>query len=78
MSFVVYMKVRNRKSMITGLSKLVNHNEPFEFESENKTAEVEIILQLSMQEKLARTIDKEINSKMSSKSRKTKNVTSIV
>jgi uncharacterized membrane protein len=78
MSFVVCMKVRNRKSMITGLSKLVNHNEPFEFESENKTAEVEIILQLSMQEKLARTIDKEINSKMSSKSRKTKNVTSIV
>jgi uncharacterized membrane protein len=64
--------------MITGLSKLVNHNEPFEFESENKTAELEIILQLSMQEKLARTIDKEINSKMSSKSRKTKNVTSIV
>jgi hypothetical protein len=35
-----------------------------EFESDNETAEVEIDLQLSMQEKLARVIDKEMNSKM--------------
>jgi hypothetical protein len=41
-----------------------NDNEPFEFESDNKTAEVEINLQLSMQEKLTRAIDKEMNSKM--------------
>jgi hypothetical protein len=47
-------------------------------ESENETAEVEIDLQLSMQEKLARAIDKEINSIISSKSRTTKDVTSIV
>jgi hypothetical protein len=47
-------------------------------ESENETAEVEINLQLSMQEKLARAIDKEMNSKISSKSRTTKDVTSIV
>jgi hypothetical protein len=42
--------------MVTGLSKPLDHNEPFEFESDNKTAEVEIDLQLSMQEKLARAI----------------------
>jgi hypothetical protein len=41
-----------------------NDNEPFEFESDNNTAEVEINLQLSMQEKLTRAIDKEMNSKM--------------
>jgi hypothetical protein len=40
--------------MVTGLSKPLRHNEPFEFESDNKTAEVEIDLQLFMQEKLAR------------------------
>jgi hypothetical protein len=40
--------------------------------------EVEIDLQLSMQEKRARAIVKEINSKISSKSRTTKDVTSIV
>jgi hypothetical protein len=49
--------------MITALSKPLDHNQPFEFEFDNKTAEVEINLQLSMQEKLARSIDKEINSK---------------
>jgi hypothetical protein len=46
--------------------------------NDNKTAEVEINLQLSMQEKLARTIDREMNSKKSSKSWTTKDVTSIV
>jgi hypothetical protein len=64
--------------MVTGLSKSLDHNEPFEFESVNETAEVNTDLQLSMQEKLARAIDKEMNSKISSKSRTTKNVTSIV
>jgi hypothetical protein len=53
--------------MVTGLSKPLNHNVPFVFESENETAEVEINLQLSMQEKLAKAIDKEM-----------KDVTSIV
>jgi hypothetical protein len=65
-------------SMITGLSKSLDHNEPFEFESNHKTAEVEIDLQLSMQEKLTRAIDKEMNSKISYKSRITKEFTSIV
>jgi hypothetical protein len=50
------------KSMVAGLSKPLDHNEPFEFESDNETAEVEIYLQLSMQEKLARAIEKEMNS----------------
>jgi hypothetical protein len=54
--------------MVTGLSKPLHHNEPFEFGSENKTVEVEIDLEPPMQEKLARTIDKEINFKISSKS----------
>jgi hypothetical protein len=62
--------------MVTGLSKALDHNEPFE--SSNETAEIEIDLELSVQEKLARAIDKEMNSKISSKSRTTKNVTSIV
>jgi hypothetical protein len=62
--------------MVTGLSKTLDHNEPFEFESNNKTAEAGIDLQLSMQKKLARAIDKEINSKICSKSRTTKDVTS--
>jgi hypothetical protein len=60
--------------MVTGLSKPLDHNEPFEFEFDNETAEVEI----DLQEQLARVIDKEMNSKMSSKSRITKGVTSIV
>jgi hypothetical protein len=30
--------------MVTGLSKPLYHNEPFEFESDNETAEVEIEL----------------------------------
>jgi hypothetical protein len=47
--------------MVIGLSKPLDRYEPFEFESDNKTAEVEINLQLSMQAKLARAIDKEIN-----------------
>jgi hypothetical protein len=50
-------------SMVTCLSKPFDHNEPFELESDNKTAEVKIDWQLSMKEKLARAIDKEINSK---------------
>jgi hypothetical protein len=33
--------------MVTGLSKPLDHNEPFEWESDNETAEVEIDLQLS-------------------------------
>jgi hypothetical protein len=57
-----------------GLSKPLDHNEPFEIESDNKTAEVKIDLQLSKQEKIVRAIDKERNSKMSSKS----SITSIV
>jgi hypothetical protein len=40
--------------------------------------EVEIDLQLSLQEKLTRVFDKEMNSKISFKSRTTKDVTSIV
>jgi hypothetical protein len=64
--------------MVTGLSKPLNHNEPIELESDNEAAEVEIDLQLSRQEKLPRAIDKEMNSKISSKSRTTKDVTSIV
>jgi hypothetical protein len=40
--------------MVTGLSKPLDHNELFESESDNETAEVEIDLQLSMQKKLAR------------------------
>jgi hypothetical protein len=43
--------------MVTGLTKALDHNEPFEMESDNKAAEVEIDLQLSRQEKLARAID---------------------
>jgi hypothetical protein len=35
---------------LLGLSKPLDHNEPFEFESDNETAEVEIDLELSMQE----------------------------
>jgi hypothetical protein len=64
--------------MVTGLSKPLDHNEPFEFESDNETAEEEIDLQLSMQEKLARVIEKEMNSKISSNSRTTKDVMDIV
>jgi hypothetical protein len=62
----------------TGLSKPFDHNEPFEFESDNEIAEVEIDLQLYVQEKLARAIDKKMNSKISSKSRTTKDVMGIV
>jgi hypothetical protein len=50
--------------MVTGLLKPLDHNEPFEFESDNETAKVEIDLQLSMQEKRARAIDKGMNYKM--------------
>jgi hypothetical protein len=64
--------------MVTGLSKPLVHNEPFELESDNETAEVGIDLQLSMQEKLARAIDKEMNFKICSKSRTTKDVMGIV
>jgi hypothetical protein len=32
--------------MVTGLSKPLDHNEPFEFESDNETTEVEANLQL--------------------------------
>jgi hypothetical protein len=63
---------------INGVSKPLDLYEPFEFESDNEIAEVEIDFQLSMQEKLARAIDKEMNSKIMSKSRTTKDVTSIV
>jgi hypothetical protein len=76
MHFVVYMKVR--KSMVSGPSKTLDHNEPILFESDNEAAEVEINLQLSMQEKLASAIDKEMNSKISYKSRTTEDETSIV
>jgi hypothetical protein len=53
-------------------------NEPFQFATDNKTAEVEIDLQLSMQKKLSRVIDKEMNVKIISKSRTTKVGTSVV
>jgi hypothetical protein len=43
--------------MVTGLSKPLDHNEPFEYESGNEIAEEEIDLQLSMQKKLAKAID---------------------
>jgi hypothetical protein len=51
---------------------LVHQSQPItmshlKIESDYKTAEVEIVLELSMQEKLARAIDKEGNSKISSK-----------
>jgi hypothetical protein len=36
-------------SMVTGLSKPLDQNEQYEFESDNEIAEVEIDLQLSMQ-----------------------------
>jgi hypothetical protein len=65
-------------SMVTSLSKPLDHNEPFELESDNETAEVENDLQLSMQEKLTRAIDKEMSSKICSKSRTTKDVMDIV
>jgi hypothetical protein len=63
---------------IKGLSKPFDHNEPFEFESDNDTTEVELDLQLYMQEKLTKATDKEINSKISSNSRTTKDVMGIV
>jgi hypothetical protein len=63
--------------MVTGLSEPLDHNVPFELESDNETAEAEIYLQLSRQEKLARAINKEMNSKISSKSRTTKGVMDI-
>jgi hypothetical protein len=53
-------------------------NESIEFKSDNETAEVDVELQLFMQDKLTRVIHKEINSKIISKSRTTKDVTSIV
>jgi hypothetical protein len=65
-------------SMVTGLSKPLDHNEPFELKSDNETAELDIDLQLNMQEKLARAIDKEMNFKICSKSRTVKDVMSIV
>jgi hypothetical protein len=65
-------------SMVTGLSKPLDHNEPFELESENETAELEIDLQLSMQEKLVRAINKKMNSKICSKSPTVKDVMGIV
>jgi hypothetical protein len=40
------------KSMVAGISNTLDHNEPFEFESDNETSEVEIDLLLSMQAKL--------------------------
>jgi hypothetical protein len=65
-------------SMVTGLSKPLDHNEPFELQSDNETAEVEIDLQLFMHDKLARAIDKKMNSKICSKSRTAKDVMGIV
>jgi hypothetical protein len=65
-------------SMVTGISKPLDQNKPFELESDNETAKVEIDLKLSMQEKLARAIDKEMNSKIYSKSRRAKDVMGIL
>jgi hypothetical protein len=64
--------------MVTGLSNPLVHNKPFELESDNETAAVEIDVQLSMKEKLARAIDKEMISKICSKSRTVKDVMGIV
>jgi hypothetical protein len=64
--------------MFTGRSYPLDHIKPIELETDNETAEVEIDLQLSMQEKLARAIDKDMNFKISSKSRATTDVTIIV
>jgi hypothetical protein len=44
----------------------------------NESAEIKFDLQLSMQEKLTRFIDKEMNSKVTSKSRTTTDVMGIV
>jgi hypothetical protein len=76
------MKLRNRhdwhwKSMVTVTIRATRSNEPIEFESDNKTAEVEIDLQLTIKKKLAKAIDKKMNSKITSKSRTTKDITSI-
>jgi hypothetical protein len=59
-------------SMVTGLSKPLDHNEPFELESDNEAAEVEFDLQQNLQEM------QEMNSKISSKSRTAKDVMDIV
>jgi hypothetical protein len=48
--------------MVSGISKPLDHNEPFELESDNEAAEGGIGLQLAMQDKLA--FEKEMNSKM--------------
>jgi hypothetical protein len=53
--------------MVTGLSRPLDHNVPFDFESDNETTKVEIDFELSKQEKLVRAIDKEMNSKISCK-----------
>jgi hypothetical protein len=63
--------------MVTVTIRATRSNEPIEFESDNKTAEVEIDLQLTIKKKLAKAIDKKMNSKITSKSRTTKDITSI-
>jgi hypothetical protein len=52
----------------TGLSKPLARNESFESDKDNETVEEELEFQLSMQEKLARAIDKGMNFKIISKS----------
>jgi hypothetical protein len=66
--------------MIIIMSKPLDRNESFEFESVNETAKEKVNLQLFMQERLAKATDpsdKEINSKISSKSGTTKGVASL-
>jgi hypothetical protein len=53
-------------------------NESFEFKLNSETAGLEVHLQLFMKKKLARAINKEMNFKITFKSRTTKYVTSIV
>jgi hypothetical protein len=44
--------------MITNMSKPLDRNESFEFESDNQTAKEEVNLQLFMQERLAKATDR--------------------
>lgn len=65
-------------SMVSQLSKNLDHNESLDLETGIETTEEEYEIQLTMQEKLAKAIDKEINATINSKSQSLKDVTSIV
>jgi hypothetical protein len=55
-----------------------DRNKSFELKLDNETDDLEVHLQLFMKKKLTRALDKEMNFKITSKSRTTKYVTSIV